>query len=236
VASVEVSRVSAIKQPTCQGDHHPIGGHLVEVCCERLTYVSRALLGLRFNGSLWFRWQLQNRGLLTFAQAGQQHDLAIGKFQRIVMRRNLVFVDLPKDRCLVFDDAVVPRPQPNRQALDLVSKSQLSSGQNAYRDRCIFGCGEASRAGAKVARGQLVANFRRPRFDAVETVIAHFGPPILGKPLNRHKFILFAGRTHQPNEVPFAQLTDIFCHIVIFACDGGPPNWGLKLVNLEGNT
>jgi hypothetical protein len=37
--------------------------------------------------------------------------LAIRKFQRIVMSDDLVFVDLPKDRCLVLDRTVVPRPQ-----------------------------------------------------------------------------------------------------------------------------
>jgi len=51
---------------------------------------------LGFNGSLWFCRQLQNRGLLAPTQCCQQHDPAIRKFQRIVMRRNLVFVDLPK--------------------------------------------------------------------------------------------------------------------------------------------
>ncbi|HEV2731157.1 MAG TPA: hypothetical protein VGV15_14085, partial [Terriglobales bacterium] len=33
--------------------------------CERLGYVSHAPLGLSFNGSLWFRRQLQNGRLLA---------------------------------------------------------------------------------------------------------------------------------------------------------------------------
>jgi hypothetical protein len=49
--------------------------------------------------------------LLTLAQERQEEDLAVRKFQRIVMGRDLVFVDLPKDRCLVPDCTVVPRPQ-----------------------------------------------------------------------------------------------------------------------------
>jgi hypothetical protein len=48
--------------------------------------------------------------LLTLTQACQEHDLAVGKFQRIVMSDGPVFVDLPKDRCLVLDYIVVPRP------------------------------------------------------------------------------------------------------------------------------
>jgi hypothetical protein len=73
-------------------------------------YVSDAPLGLSFNGSLWFSWQLQNRRLLTLTQACQEHELAVGKFQRVVMSDDSVFVDLPKDRCLVLDYLVVPRP------------------------------------------------------------------------------------------------------------------------------
>jgi hypothetical protein len=65
--------------------------------------------------------------LLTLAQRCQEHDLAIGKLQRIVMSDDLVFVDLPKDCCLVLDRTVVPRLQSSWQALNLVSKSQLSS-------------------------------------------------------------------------------------------------------------
>jgi len=61
--------------------------------------------------------------LLTLAQRCQEHDLAIRKLQRIVMSDDLFFVDLPKDRCLVLDYVVVPRPQSDWQALNLVSKS-----------------------------------------------------------------------------------------------------------------
>ncbi|MFZ2082329.1 MAG: hypothetical protein WAV38_37890 [Xanthobacteraceae bacterium] len=71
--------------------------------CEPLGYVSHAPLGLGFNGSLWFCRQLQNCGLLAPTQCCQQHDPAIRKFQRIVMRCDLVFIDLPKDRGLMLD-------------------------------------------------------------------------------------------------------------------------------------
>jgi len=76
--------------------------------CEQLGYVSHAPLGLSFNGSLWFCRQLQNRRSLAPTQCCQQHDSAIRKFQCIVMRRNLIFVDLPKDRCLMLDYFIVP--------------------------------------------------------------------------------------------------------------------------------
>jgi hypothetical protein len=67
-------------------------------------------LGFDLNRSPWLRWQLENRGLLILTQARQEHDLAVRKFQRIVMSGDLVFVDLPKDRRLMLDCTVVPRP------------------------------------------------------------------------------------------------------------------------------
>jgi hypothetical protein len=79
-------------------------------------------LGFDLNRSPWLRWQLENRGLLTLTQARQEHDLAVRKFQRIVMSGDLVFVDLPKDRRLILDRTVVPRPQSSWQAPNLVSK------------------------------------------------------------------------------------------------------------------
>jgi hypothetical protein len=81
--------------------------------CEQLG-VSHAPLGLSFNGSLWFCRQLQNGRLLTLTQICQEHDSAIRKFQRIVMRRDLVFVDLPKDRCLMLDYLIAPGYQARR--------------------------------------------------------------------------------------------------------------------------
>ncbi|MFY9838358.1 MAG: hypothetical protein WAK55_18190, partial [Xanthobacteraceae bacterium] len=65
--------------------------------------VSHAPLGLSFNGGLWFCRQLQNGRLLALTQSCQERDPAIRKFQRIVMRYDPVFVDLPKDGCLMLN-------------------------------------------------------------------------------------------------------------------------------------
>jgi hypothetical protein len=54
---------------------------------------------------------LQNRSLLTFIQTRQEHDLAVWKLQRIVMRRHLVLVNLSKDRGVVVDYFVSPTEQ-----------------------------------------------------------------------------------------------------------------------------
>ena len=50
----------------------------------------------------------------------------------------------------------------------------------------------------KIAGGELVAYFRRPRLDIVKAVIAHLGPPF-GKPLSLLKPTLFSVLAHQPN-------------------------------------
>ena len=82
--------------------------------CEPLGYVSHVPLGLGFNGSLWFCRQLQNGRLLALTQSCQERDPAIWKFQRIVMRRHLVFVDLPKDRSLMLDHFTAPGNRASR--------------------------------------------------------------------------------------------------------------------------
>src|SRR5262249_20745715 len=45
------------------------------------AYVGCPPLSFSLDASPWLRWQLKNRGLLTFTQRCQQHDLAIRKFQ-----------------------------------------------------------------------------------------------------------------------------------------------------------
>jgi hypothetical protein len=57
-------------------------------------------LGCDLNRSPWLRWQLENCSFLTFSQTCQEHDLTVRKFKRIVMGRDLVFVDLTKDPVL----------------------------------------------------------------------------------------------------------------------------------------
>jgi hypothetical protein len=52
--------------------------------------------------------------LLTLTQACQEHELAVGKFQRVVMSDDLIFVDLPKDGCLMVDYFITPSYQARR--------------------------------------------------------------------------------------------------------------------------
>src|SRR5262249_51812384 len=113
--------------------------------------------------------------LLALAQERQEDDASVRKFQRIVMRRKLVFIDLAKDRRCMSNCTILPRPYACWQALNLVSERQLRSRHNAHCDARIFRCRESSCACAKVTRGKLITNFGRPRFDAVKAVVAHLG-------------------------------------------------------------
>ena len=67
-------------------------------------------LGFDLNRSPWLRWQLENGSFLTLFQTCQEYNLTVWKLQCIVMGGDLLFVDLPKYRCLLFDCTLVPRP------------------------------------------------------------------------------------------------------------------------------
>jgi hypothetical protein len=78
------------------------------------AHVSCAPLSFEFRAGLWFGRQLENRSLLTLTQRRQEHDLAIRKFQGVVMSSNFFFVNLPKDRCFVIYHSVSPNEQSGR--------------------------------------------------------------------------------------------------------------------------
>jgi hypothetical protein len=66
--------------------------------------------------------------LLAFTKESQKHDLAIRKFEGIVMRHDFIFVDLPKYCCRVLDYFVAPTQQPRWQGPNFVGKRQLRPG------------------------------------------------------------------------------------------------------------
>ena len=83
--------------------------------------------GLQTGGSLWLSGQLKNRGLLTLTKERQQQDLAVGKFERIVMGHCLFFVDLPKNRCSVVEQIFPPPQWTDMPGRNFASKGQLGS-------------------------------------------------------------------------------------------------------------
>jgi hypothetical protein len=106
----------------------------------------------------------------------EQHDLAVGKFQRIMVRARLVHVHLPES-----GDPVMQRPGPPEQkleagemTLDLFLKNDLGARKEAdgyprffHRGKSACGCIPELR------RDQLVPDPGGPRRNAVQAVVAH---------------------------------------------------------------
>ena len=83
------------------------------------------LFGLKHSGALVRHRQLKHRGLLALYQKRQKNNLTVWKFQRIVMRNGIIFVDLTEDRSPVFD-LLTPRPQ--TLTPHIFCERQLSTG------------------------------------------------------------------------------------------------------------
>ena len=122
------------------------------------------------------RRKLQHDRALAFAKMREQHDLSVGKFQRIMVRARLVHVHLPE-----LGDPVRQRPGPPEQklvagemTLDLFLKNDLSARKEAdgyprffHRGKSACGCIPELR------RDQLVPDPGGPRRNAVQAVVAH---------------------------------------------------------------
>jgi len=67
---------------------------------------------------------LKNRGLLTFFQKRQQYDLAIRKFERIVMDTFVLLIDLTENCGLVVDFSLTPNKSAG-QTSNFACKGQL---------------------------------------------------------------------------------------------------------------
>jgi hypothetical protein len=107
------------------------------------------------------RRKLEHRCFLTFKQVGQQHHLALRKFQRIVMRSRVVLVDLPKDGCRVIEDTRFPTEQAVWPTTYGFGKRKLCSRENANRCIAIFRRSKPNCTGIEVPRFQFLANFGR---------------------------------------------------------------------------
>jgi hypothetical protein len=131
------------------------------------------MFGFRFFG---LRRKLQHDRALAFAKMREQHDLSVGKFQRIMVRARLVDVHLPES-----GDPVRQRPGPPEQkleagemTLDLFLKNDLGARKEAdgyprffHRGKSACGCIPELR------RDQLVPDPGGPRRNAVQAVVAH---------------------------------------------------------------
>src|SRR5215471_4938235 len=60
------------------------------------------------------RRKLQHRRFLAFAKRGQEHDLTVGEFQRVVMHMRRFLIDLAEDRRRVLE-ALYALPEESRR-------------------------------------------------------------------------------------------------------------------------
>src|SRR5215470_10241248 len=112
------------------------------------------------------RRQLQHRRVLTNAEMGQQHDLAAGKLNSIVVRAWIIQVDLPEPPDPVRD---VPRfflektqEKSGLLAPDIAVERDLGAGEKAYGHLRLADCAESVRRRVpKLRRNQLVSNLGR---------------------------------------------------------------------------
>jgi hypothetical protein len=65
--------------------------------------------------------------LLTVAQGRQKHNLAVRKFQRVVMNERVILINLTKDCRPMLDHFSAPKQEASSHALNIVGKGQLSA-------------------------------------------------------------------------------------------------------------
>jgi len=113
------------------------------------------------------RGQLQHRRVLTYAQMREQHDLAIGELDGIVVRTWIVQIDLPEPPNPMRDVPRFPlektQEKSGLRSLDFAIERDLGARKKAHRHLGVSNCGESVCRGVpKLRRNQLVSNLRRP--------------------------------------------------------------------------
>ena len=72
---------------------------------------------------------LGDNKMLSFAQPGEQHDLPVGKLQRVVMHVGLFQVDLPEPCHLLTDQFLAPEDLKNTLTFDFRLECDLGAGK-----------------------------------------------------------------------------------------------------------
>src|SRR5205085_4955670 len=118
-----------------------------------------------------------DRRVLSRKQPGDQHDMAVGKLKRVVMRKRPLHVDLTETSQALAHE---PEPQAWHQAikgmfvLDLRFERDLSARKKAHCHVRLANCGEPTSArAAESARYQLIPDHGGSRRDLMKAVVAH---------------------------------------------------------------
>jgi hypothetical protein len=141
--------------------------------------VGDALLGFCLGSGLGLRGEREDSCVLPFIEPRQQHDLAIGEFERVMMDVRRALVDLAKDCNGV---AAIGAKHEGGLILDWRLEREFGTRKYADRHRTILRRGESSCAGAEVVRDEFFADFGWACSYIVQTVVAHIRTSSLGSP------------------------------------------------------
>src|SRR5262245_1344294 len=140
---------------------------------------SDALLGFRLGSGLGPRGKREDSCVLPFIEPRQQRDLAVGKFERVMIGVKHALVDLAKDRNGV---AGIGWKHEGGVILDWPLERQFGTRKYADSHRTIFRRGESSCSGAEVVCDEFFAHFGWACSHAVQTVVAHIKELLSWKP------------------------------------------------------
>jgi hypothetical protein len=118
--------------------------------------VGNALLSFRLGSGLGLRGKREDCCVLPFREPRQQHDVAIGELERVMIDVKRALVDLAKDRNRV---AGIGSKHEGGVILDWLLERELGARKYADSHRTILRRGESSGAGAKVVCDQFFAHF-----------------------------------------------------------------------------
>src|SRR6266446_4278399 len=143
-----------------------------------LADVGDALLGFCLGNALGLR-EREDSCVLPFIESRQQHDLAIGELERVMIGVKHAFVDLAKDR-----NGVAGIGTKDEGGLIRDWRLEREFGTRKYADshRTILRRGESSCAGAEVVCDEFFADFGWACSHTVQTVVAHIKDLLSRKP------------------------------------------------------
>ena len=143
--------------------------------------VGDAVLDFRLGSGLGLIGKREDSCRLPFTKPRQQHDLTIGKLERVMMDVKRAFVDLAKDRNGV---AGIGTKHKGGLIRDWLLEREFGTRKYADSYRTILRRGESSRASAEVVCDEFFAHFGWAGSHTVKTVVAHLKELLSPKPPN----------------------------------------------------
>src|SRR5262249_61962018 len=127
-------------------------------------YGGDALLGFHLDSGLGLRGKREDSCLLPFAKPRQQHDLAIGELERVMIHVKHAPVDLAKDRNGV---AGIGKKQEGGLKFYWTLEGELWTRKYAERQPAIIPRGKNSRSSSEGICDECICKFGRASSDTV---------------------------------------------------------------------